>query len=255
MLEKSVAALALQSALGRGESLLTRLLDSLPKDVTTALMSHATVRDLAAGEVVIERGVRSEHICYVLEGTLAMLQDLEDGKKHILGLLVPTDVLGRVFNGPSGYRVETLSTARLLCLARAPFEQVLRENPAAERLFLVHLLDEVDAAREWLLLISGRKVINRLASFLTILARRSGLMGDGKPDVVHVPLARKDLAQYLGARPETLSRAFHKLERKGILRIVDPYHIEILDDEALLEASGDDLVMKDEPAARDRGAD
>lgn len=245
MLEQNAAALALQAAIGRGEGLLKRLLDTLPTDVTTALLSHAKVRELAAGEVVIERGARSQHIGYVLDGTLAMLQDLEDGKRHILGLLVPTDVLGRVFNGPSGYRIETLSPARILCLDRAPFEQVLRENPAAERLFLVHLLDEVDAAREWLLLISGRKVTNRLASFLTILARRSGLMCDGKPDVIHVPLARKDLAQYLGARPETLSRALHKLERKGVLRILDPYHLEILDDEALLVASGDDLIMQD----------
>jgi CRP/FNR family transcriptional regulator len=61
--------------------------------------------------------------------------------------------------------------------------------------------------------------------------------------VVRVPLSRKDLAQYLGARPETLSRAFHELERRGILRIVDPYQFRIIDEKALIDASGDDLTL------------
>nr|MCU0904132.1 Crp/Fnr family transcriptional regulator [Tabrizicola sp.] len=154
-----------------------------------------------------------------------------------------TDIYGRVFDGPSDYRIEALSPARILSFPRASFEQVLRENPEAERLFLVHLLDEMDAAREWLLLISGRKLINRLASFLAILMRRSQHKRVGSATSVHVPLARKDLAHYLGARPETLSRAFHEMESKGLLRIIDPHHFEIPDEDALLAAAGDDLVV------------
>lgn len=250
MLHRMTAALAVKAVVNRGDGLLQKLLDSLPPDVTAALLSHATVRDVVADEVVVESGEQSPHIGYVLEGTFAMVQSLEDGKKHIIGLLVPTDVFGRPFDGPSNYRVEALSPGRILCFARGPFEQILRENPKAERLFLVHLLDEVDAAREWLLLISGRKAINRLASFLTILARRSKVMVEGGLDVVHVPLARKDLAQYLGARQETLSRAFHELERRGTLRIIDPYHFRILDDEALIEAAGDDLILDEDQDIR-----
>lgn len=243
MPEQMTTALALKAAVSHGNGLLERLLDALTPDVTAALLSHATLRGVRAGETIVERGVRSEDIGYVLDGTLAMIQVFEDGKKHIVGLLVPTDIFGRVFDGPSNYRIDALTEVRLLTFQREPFEQVLRAHPEAERLFLVHLLDEVDAAREWLLLISGRKAVNRLASFLTILARRSKFNRTGSLPVVHVPLARKDLAQYLGARPETLSRAFHELENKGVLRIIDPYHIEILDEEALIEASGDDLIL------------
>ncbi|MBC7478021.1 MAG: Crp/Fnr family transcriptional regulator [Pseudorhodobacter sp.] len=230
-------------AVGHGNGLLEKLLDSLPPDVTARLMELAILRDVEPGAIVVERGVHSRDIGYVLTGTLAMVQILEDGKKHIVGLLVPTDIYGRIFDGPSSYRIEALTPVRTVSFPRGPLEQVLRENPAAERLFLVHLLDEMDAAREWLLLISGRKVVHRVASFLTILARRSGFKKVGKSPVVHVPLARKDLAQYLGARTETISRALHELEHKGVLRIVDPYHFEIIDEEALVEASGDDLVV------------
>lgn len=228
---------------GHCNGLLEQLLDALPAEVSETLMAHATSRDVPSGETILERGVRSECVCYVLDGTLAMVQILEDEKKHIVGLLVPTDLFGRLFDGPSNYRIVALTSARTICFPRAVFEQVLRDNPEAERLFLVHLLDEVDAAREWLLLISGRRAINRLASFLSILMRRSKPKRIGGHTLVHVPLSRKDLAHYLGARPETLSRAFHELENRSILRIVDPYHFSIVDEEGLIEASGDDLTL------------
>lgn len=240
-----MTAHALRAAVSHGNGFLEKLLDSVQPDVAERLLSQSTLHDAAMGATLVERGVLSEFVCYVLDGMLAMVQVLEDGKKHIVGLLVPTDIFGRLFDGPSNYRIEALSASRILCFPRAFFEQVLRDNPEAERLFLVHLLDEVDAAREWLLLISGRKAVNRLASFFNILHRRSKSKRIGGQAVVHVPLSRKDLAHYLGARPETLSRAFHELERMDILRIVDPYHFEVLDDQALIDASGDDLMLDD----------
>jgi CRP/FNR family transcriptional regulator len=237
-------ALTLKAAVGHSNGLLEKLLESLTPEVSARLLEHATLREVEAGGIVVERGTRSEEIGYVLEGTLAMAQIFEDGKKHIVGLLVPTDIYGRIFDGPSDYRIEALSASRILSFQRARFEQVLRDSPNTERLFLVHLLDEMDAAREWLLLISGRKVLNRVASFLAILMRRSHYKRTGTKAVVQVPLARKDLAQYLGARPETLSRAFHELEAKGVLRIIDPHHFEIADEDALMAAAGEDLIVE-----------
>jgi CRP/FNR family transcriptional regulator, anaerobic regulatory protein len=243
MSNPETTALALKAVVGHSNGLLEKLLESLTPEASAGLLAHATLREVEAGASVVERGMRSENIGYVLDGTLAMVQIFEDGKKHIVGLLVPTDIYGRIFDGPSDYRIEALSASRILCFPRGPFEQLLRENPDTERLFLVHLLDEMDAAREWLLLISGRKILNRLASFLVILMRRSQFKRTGSSAVVQVPLARKDLAQYLGARPETLSRAFHELEGRGILRIIDPYRFEIADEDALMAAAGDDLVV------------
>jgi CRP/FNR family transcriptional regulator len=244
MSNQPTPAFALKAAVKHGNGLLEKLLNSLPPDVTGGLLANATLRELQAGDSVVERGVHCQEIGYVMEGMLAMVQVLEGGKKHIVGLLVPTDIYGHVFDGPSNYRIEALSRVQTLSFPRGLFEQLLRENPAAERLFLVHLLDEMDAAREWLLLISGRKVVNRLASFLMILLRRSQFNRDGKAAAVQVPLARRDLAQYLGARPETLSRAFHALEAKGLLRIIDPYNFEIPDEQALMDAAGDDLLIE-----------
>lgn len=223
---------------------LGQLLASLAPEVRATLQEHARFRHIPAGTVVIENGQRSDEIGYVIDGTLGMTQVIDGGRKHIIGLLVPSDFYGHLFDGPSSYRIEALSDTKLYCFERTHFERVLRLQPDAERLFVVHILDELDAAREWLLLISGRKVIHRAASFLTILVRRAKPQFPFRPITVHLPLSRKDLAQYLGTRPESLSRSFHELEDKGILRILDPYMFEILDLDALIEISGQDLVIE-----------
>jgi CRP/FNR family transcriptional regulator, anaerobic regulatory protein len=224
-----------------GDGLLGKLLGSLPPRDREELLSHAKLRDVTAGTIVLEEGAVSDEIGYVIEGTLAMTQVIDPARSHIIGLLVATDLFGRLFDGPCSFRIQALSPARILSFPRGPLERVLRQHPDTERLFLVHLLDEMDAAREWLLLISGRRVLNRVASFLTILVRRSKRAQDGPPLCLRLPLARKDLAHYLGARPESLSRAFHELQNRGILRLITPYLFEVLDPQALAEASGDDL--------------
>ena len=141
MPSQSTSTLALKAAIGHGNGLLAKLLDSLPPEVTARLLAQATLHQVDRGATIVERGVHSEDIGYVLNGTLAMVQILEDGKKHIVGLLVPTDIYGRVFDGPLNYRIEALTPVQTISFPRGALEQILRENPDAERLFLVHLLE------------------------------------------------------------------------------------------------------------------
>lgn len=233
----------LSGLVGADAGMLGKLLAALPPLVRGELVAHLSLREVPAGTVLLERGERSDAVGYVLDGTLAMTQVIDHARTHIVGLLVPTDIYGRLFDGPSNYRLEALSPTRLVSFPRDLFEKVLRQSPEAERLFLVHLLDEMDAAREWLLLISGRRAVHRVASFLSILMRRQRPVTTDARVTLRLPLARKDLAHYLGVRPETLSRAFHDLQDRGVLRILDPNLFEVADPDALIESSGDDLVL------------
>ncbi|MCE6951330.1 Crp/Fnr family transcriptional regulator [Cereibacter sphaeroides] len=202
----------------------------------------AVAREVRAGTVLAEDGQPLAEVGYVLEGTLGMVKLLPDGRQHIIGLLVPNDLFGRVFDGPPNFRIVALSDARLLTFPVPAFQALLEREPELERLFLIHVLDELDAAREWLLLMNGLKVIQRVASFLIILSRRSPAAG-----VVEVvmPLSRKDLAHYLGARPESLSRAFGALARMRVIEAVDAGtgRYRILDPKRLVQISGQDLVL------------
>lgn len=240
-------ALTKQIAEGGGAgNRLAESLGALPEAVRAEIDALAHTESVPAGTVLVAEGAQAADVGYVLEGTLAMRKLLVDGREHIIGLLVPGDLFGRVFDGPSGYDVVALTDVRVVRLARAGFEGVLRRAPEVERAFLVTLLDELDAAHEWILMLNGQKVIERVASFLLILLRRKDPAVAGRPPVLTLPLSRANLAHYLGTRPETLSRALHELEDRGAVRIRDPYLIEIADTARLAAIAGPDLVYDGE---------
>ncbi|WP_169310829.1 Crp/Fnr family transcriptional regulator [Cereibacter changlensis] len=170
-----------------------------------ALKAMAAEREIPAGTVLAEEGQSPTEVGYVLEGTLGMVKLLPDGRRHIIGILIPTDLFGRVFEVPPSFRVVALTRARLLTFPLAPFQELLERDPALERLFMVQVLDELDAAREWLLLMSGLRVIQRVASFLILLGRRSG--GGGRE------------GDHAAARPEepgAVSRGAARVAQPGL---------------------------------------
>jgi CRP/FNR family transcriptional regulator, anaerobic regulatory protein len=52
-------------------------------------------------------------------------------------------------------------------------------------------------------------------------------------EVVSVPMARSDIADYLGLTTETVSRTFTKLKVEGLIALPTPNNVEILDRDQL----------------------
>lgn len=231
-------------------AVLTDLMGSLDGDATERLLGLATLQKVTAGTVVIDEFEAARELGFVLSGMLGMVKNLPDGRTHLIGFLVPRNSFGRLFNGPSTYRLEALTDATLLMLERDGLETVLRDNPKIEERMFVHLLDELDAAREWVLMIGGTKVVERVASYLLILLRRLRPANGGYPKVLHQPLSRRDLAHYLGTSRESISRALRTLEDNGALRIESPDTFQITDIRRLVDVAGKDLILEDRDARR-----
>jgi len=203
------------------------------------------MRHYEASQTVIADDELPSFVGCVSAGILRMQKNTPDGRAHIVGLLVESDMFGRVFNGNSNFAIEAATDVTLCCFDRLALETLLSRDPIIERLFLINVLDELDAAREWIMLLGGRRVTERLAAFLLILCRRWSRLHDVLSEehghmLVHVPVSRSDLAHYLGTRVETISRAIRTLADDGIIAIKDPYHFEILDMARLCCAAGND---------------
>lgn len=220
------------------------LMDFLPANSRQELLDMAMPESAEAGTTIIADGATVDQIGFLCDGLLGLIKILPDRRRHIIGILAPFDVFGRIFDGPSPVEVEALSDVELLRLPRDRFEGMLQRFPEAERLFLAGLLKEVDAAREWVLVMGKAKVVQRLAAFLLFLGRHD-LRGvgvaqnrSGHSTNVKIAIDRQTLSQFLGARHESLSRAFHELADDHIIRINSPYDVDILNMAALVAASG-----------------
>jgi CRP/FNR family nitrogen fixation transcriptional regulator len=81
------------------------------------------------------------------------------------------------------------------------------------------------------LMVLGRRTANeRMAALLIDLNERQG----GGP-LVHLPMQRNDIADYLGITFETVSRILRCLKDQHIVRLKAVNEIEILDHEALMD--------------------
>lgn len=220
-------------------------LAELPVDTLKELARICRPLRFQTGQIVAHEGERPDFIGFVHSGILRMQKTLEDGRQHIVGLLVEGDMFGRVFDGPLNVSVESVADAEVCAMQRAPFESLLLRSPELDRVVLLNILDELDRARDWMIILAKPKVKERLAGFLMVLCSRfAGVdhilrAGSGTIDV-KIPISRTDLAHLLGSRPESISRAFHALADGGSIALKKPDLIEIRDMDALCVVAGDE---------------
>lgn len=211
----------------------------------TALEAICRRRRFEAGQTVCHVGDHAGFIGCVKSGYLRMQKTLADGRQHIVGLMVEGDMFGRVFNGPLHFAIEAATDAEVCAFQRAPFEALLLERPDLERIVLLNVLNELDRARDWMMVLSNQKVSGKVAGFLLVLCSRFAsidhLLRPGEDGIdVRIPIGRPDLAHLLGTRPESISRALHALDEAGHIQILQPDLIRIRDVEALAEEAGDE---------------
>lgn len=210
----------------------------------------ARIRIYRAGETVIAEQDEIVFVGTVLSGVLRLQKTLHDGRQQIVGLLVPGDMVGRVFSSNSHVAIEAAADTTLCCYSRGNFEILLGRFPELEHRMLVAMSHELDAAQDWMLLLATQNVTERVATFLLLMRRASPSdlpVMTRISHVVEVPISRKDMAAYLGTTVESISRSIQQMVRSGVIRIIDPQHIEVVHASRLIDLSGHDPSEFDPP--------
>lgn len=200
-------------------------------------------RRYQAGQVVALAGDRMEFVGSVVSGVAGLSQTMEDGRTQMVGLLLPSDFLGRPGRASSTYAVTALSDLLLCCFRRKPFEELLRSSPRIAARLLDMTLDDLDAAREWLLLLGRKSAREKIASFLAVLARREAALHQSRLQgrvTIELPLTRETMSDYLGLTIETVSRQISALRRDGVIELEGTRRITVPDFHRLVLESGDD---------------
>jgi len=199
-------------------------------------------RSYAAGESVVWVGDRMAFVGSVISGVASLTQTLDDGRTQMVGLLLPSDFLGRPGRDCAPYTVTALTDTQLCCFHRRPFEELMRKNPRISARLLEMTLDELDAAREWLLLLGRKSAREKIASFLAIIARRAAPQrtASGAAVTFDLPLTRDAMADYLGLTIETVSRQISALKREGVIALKGARRVTVPDFARLVAESGDD---------------
>ncbi len=210
------------------------------------LSQISRARKVKAGQIIISDEQPADFFANIISGVVKLTKTMPDGRQQIVGLLFAPDFLGRAYSTHSSSFAEASTDVDLCCFPHDSFERILKEFPDLEHRLFEHTLDELDSAREWMLLLGRKTAEEKVASLLFMIAKRSTQVGcacipaDTSPKF-ELPLTRADMADYLGLTIETVSRQITRLKTKNIIRLTDNRHFEVPELYALAEVAGQEF--------------
>jgi CRP/FNR family transcriptional regulator len=193
-------------------------------------------------QTLMWEGDDSSLVANVIEGVLKLSTSTADGREQIVGVVYPSDFIGRPFGSTTHHSVTALSDARVCLFTRSAFDDFAREHPELEHKLLQRTLTELDRARHWMLLLGRKSAGERVATFLLEMSQRLAETSCSSPAETvsrfDLPLTRQQMADLLGLTIETVSRQLTRLRQAGIVDLPDRRAVVILDKAAMEDAAG-----------------
>jgi CRP/FNR family transcriptional regulator len=188
------------------------------------LTALAGGRRIDTGQTLFQEGDAAEEVFSLTDGMLKLYKLMSDGRRQIVGFLVPGDFLGLAFGQSYVYSAEAVMPTSVCRFRRHQFLGLLEDYPAMEKEILGRTSTELAAAQEQMLLLGRKTARERVASFIVALARRRKIERNG---TLPLPMSRADIADYLGLTIETVSRTFTLFRKEGLIGLPDKHVVEI----------------------------
>lgn len=189
-------------------------------DLLTA-MQPAAITLFPADAVIYAQGEPAGPLYLVEFGTVRLCRLTADGRRLVSAFHTAGEVFGFEAGSEHDLYAESVDGAGIRVLRASCGLQ-----PTGSMLLLA--LKSLARTQNHLMVLGRRNANERMAALLLDLAERQG---DEK--LVHLPMQRYDIADYLGITFETVSRILRVLKDQGVIRLRSISDIEILDLAAL----------------------
>ncbi len=186
-----------------------------------AVLTEVTrdVRHVPAETVLVEQGAPVEGAPLVVSGIAYRYRLLQDGRRQILGMLLPGDFcdLQGALLGSSDHYTEALTDAETVWLTRETIDRLtLAPTRIARALWWSTLVDEA-ILRAWLTNMGQQEANKWLAHFICEFLLRLQVVGRAQADAFEMPFRQAKLADILGITSVHVSRTLSDLRDRGLL--------------------------------------
>jgi len=206
----------------------------LGREATADVMAISSREKKTASETIFWEGDAADSVFEVVSGALRLHKLLSDGRRQVIGFLCAGHLIGLAPEGTWVYTAEAITDVTLCRYRRTAFERLIDTVPGFARRVLSATAHELSAAQDQMLLLGRKTAMERVASFLMLMAAQQ------ESEVISVPMSRNDIADYLGLTVETVCRTLSRLKRQKSIEIPTHARITICDrDELETLASGD----------------
>lgn len=214
------------------------------EDIET-LVAAAMLLQFERGEHGFLAGDRAVRLDTLVSGSAQIYRTLPDGSAKTLHLFTPVALLAEaaVFMGIP-YLASCVFPEESLTLSfpRARLIEIVEKDPAFAWRLMGQMYRKLFEFTSVIASHSQKNAVARVASYLLGFVSSVNPEQAGSPACVILPAPKKDIANYLGIRPESLSRTFSTLEKAGAIR-VDGQAITILQTSYL-----ENILLDSDPA-------
>ena len=203
--------------------------NGLSENSINGLLETATLNSLSRGDEA------ASDVCIVLSGALAIERELSDGRRVLCSLFHEGDLIDvrrseRVRQG----RLVALKNSEILILDETQVEACTSQHIDLAQAFTCQQGKHFARMRDHATDLASKTPFERIASVLFEFKRwPNNASKHRQRNIVQIPILRIDIANYIGVKPETVSRAIRKLENERRIGIPEPDQIFLADVPAL----------------------
>ncbi len=224
----------------RCQSVHDSLFSGLDSRDLTIVSESKSCRAYERGEMIFYADQQPSGIYCIHSGKVKVYKVGHDGREQILRLAHEGDTLGyrSLISGEAyGAFAVPLEHARLCHIPRTVFFSQLTTSHALSERVMALLSSELKAAEEQIVKLAQKPMRERLAETLLLLKETYGTESDG--ETLAINLTRAELANVVGAVPESTMRLLSKLKDEGMIDLVGR-KIKITNHRALVIAANID---------------
>lgn len=193
------------------------LFKNLPEPVIEQLSRHANLAEAPRRKIVMQKGQVAHSLGLLLDGRLQGVDMTLDGHEAGLYFIEPHDFFGElsvVDKQPALEYVVALSPARFIMVPAPIVQQLLNASPDIAAIINSRLAQRLREAIAQRSLLAMPTPLRRICAQLASMARKSE---NGETMIEHAP-THQELAIMINATRETVTRAFQKLQKNGIIK-------------------------------------
>jgi len=191
------------------------------------------------GKIIFHEKDLVKHFWLILSGGAFLFSMLPEGRRVLLSIFSEGEFFGLETLNRHLFTCQAVSPLTALRFDRKTLVELTEQIPPLRNHLIKSYLHRLLRARSQIMILARKSPNKRVALFLLHLTLRQQGAGLGK-GFVEIPFSRREIGDFLALAPETVSRNFKKLARNGIIDLITPRRILILDPEKLHAIAMDD---------------
>lgn len=201
-----------------------------PSGVALACTHTINHQDRAPDSQVVSADAAYHDVWFIRSGILRLQRHAYDGRRQILSLFLPGEIVGFEGGLRAGVSVETATASGLCRLNRRIFTRMVDQDADLRAALTRQKQDQRDRLHWLTWSLGALSAEERLCALLAL----SGRLMPHEPSLL-MRLPRQDIADLLGTTVESINLILQKLTDSGVIQTTAPALIRVRDWERLIE--------------------